>query len=115
MMENESLRGSRNTSTVLLVVLLVLAVCWAVIATAMAVKRNRELGEKAKELELLQIDTQQRMADMDRRFEEVRKQRDAIYGVMRQHQQKLQSDIRARQASSVKKSANPAPAKKTSR
>ena len=114
MMENESLRGSRNTSTVLLVVLLVLAVCWAVIATAMAVKRNRELAAKSAELQQFQYDAQQRQQDMERRFDEVRKQRDGIYSMMRQHQQKLQADMRAKQAQSVKKTA-PAPVKKSSR
>ena len=48
MMDNESVRDTRNSSVVLLALLLAVAVVWAIAGTVMAAKRSRTLAESEK-------------------------------------------------------------------
>ena len=123
MMENESLRGSRNTSTVLLAVLLVFALVWAVIGTAVAVKRTRAVEALKADYAQYKSETDQKLMEAQRQVAEAEQIRKVALQEMRRHQMQLQQEMRAKQAAAQKpavvkpatpnKAKSSAPAKKT--
>ena len=106
MMDNESVRDTRNSSVVLLSLLLAVAVIWAIAGTVMAAKRSRALADTEKAAELYRQDSEQKLADLQRRtgemekaaadaevkYQEAERGRQMALAEYRKHQEKLLSD-----------------------
>ena len=106
MMDNESVRDTRNSSVVLLALLLAVAVVWAIAGTVMAAKRSRTLAESEKTAAAYRQDSEQRLADLQRRnsemekavadaevkFQEAERGRQMALAEYRKHQEKLLSE-----------------------
>ncbi|MEI7436183.1 MAG: hypothetical protein WCL16_05185 [bacterium] len=73
MMDNESVRDNRNSSVVLLALLLAVAVVWAIAGTVMAAKKSRALAETEKAAEVYRQDSEQKLADLQRQKGEMEK------------------------------------------
>lgn len=106
MMDNESVRDTRNSSVVLLSLLLAVAVVWAIAGTVMAAKRSRALADTEKAAELYRQDSEQKLADLQRRtgemekaaadaevkYQEAERGRQVALAEYRKHQEKLLSE-----------------------
>jgi len=94
MMENESLREPRNTPVMLLSFAVVAVLIWAIIAQATVSKRNKELNTAVAEKQQLQVETDQKLADMQRKVDDAEKLRQTAMEWTRQHQLRIQEEMR---------------------
>ena len=97
MMENESLREPRNTPVMLLSFAVVAVLIWAIIAQATVSKRNKELGIVVAEKQALQVEAEQKIADMQRKVDEAEKTRLVALEWTRQHQLRIQEEMRKKE------------------
>ncbi len=114
MMENESLRGSRNTTAIFLTVLLAGAVIWAIVATVMASKNADKCVVLAQEKEQIRTEAEQTRAESERRMMEADKLRKTALEWTRQHQLQIQADMKKKAdeaAAAAKAAADKAKAK----
>ena len=101
-MENESLRGSKNTTVIFLSVLLVFAIIWGIVASVMA-KNNRKIADTlAMEKAQLQQENEQIKMDADRRSAEAEKLRKVALEYIREHQMRLQAEMQKKAADAAK-------------
>ena len=93
-MENESLRGSRNTTAIFLSVLLVIVFVWAVWASVTASKNSEKCGILAQEKEQIRAEAEQTRAEAERRIADADKLRKICMEWTRQHQLQLQAEMK---------------------
>ena len=107
-MENESLRGSRNTTAIFLSVLLVIVFVWAVWASVAASKNSEKCGILAQEKEQIRAESEQIRAESERRMAEADKLRKTALEWTRQHQLQLQADMKKKADEAAKAAADKA-------
>ncbi len=121
MMDNESVRDTRNSSVVLLALLLAVAVVWAIAGTVVAAKRSRTLAETEKSAAAYRQDSEQKLADLQRRngemekavadaevkFQEAERGRQMALAEYRKHQEKLLSEKKSATAVKADGKAKP--------
>jgi hypothetical protein len=120
MMENESLRGPKSTTVIFLWLLLVCAVVWGIVATAIAMKRTKECEMITQEKDQIKLESDQKLAEAQRRVDESEKVRQTALAEMRRHQLQIQDEMAkkaqaeaAAKAAATKAATNKAPAGKT--
>jgi len=105
MMENESLRGSKNTTVIFLSLLLVVALIWAIAASVMAAKRAKAFDLLTQEMAQVKADTEQKLMEADRRMAEADRLRKTAMEWTRQHQLQLQAEQQKKAADAAKAAA----------
>jgi biopolymer transport protein ExbB/TolQ len=115
-MENESLREPKNTTVMLLSLLVVFVTIWAIIASVMASSRRKDVDRLTGEKELIRQESEQLKQDTLRKMDEVEKLRQTAMEWTRQHQLRLQEEMRkkadeAAKQAQVKADAAKAPVK----
>ena len=117
MMENESLRSSKNTTVIFVSLLFVAALVWAIVASVIAAKHSKAFKQLTDEMTQLRADTEARILEADRRMAEAEKLRRVALEWTRQHQLQVQAELQRKAAEAAKaaaaKSAKPAPKKTT--
>lgn len=94
MMENESLRGSKNTTVVFLSLLLVAAVIWGIVASVMASKNRERCDQLTQEKEQIRQEAEQTRMEAERRMMDADKLRKTCLEWTRQRQLQLQAEMR---------------------
>lgn len=94
MMENESLREPKNTTVMLLSLIIVFVTIWAIIASVMASSRRKEVDRLTSDMTGLRQDSEQLKQDTLRKMEEVEKLRQVAMEWTRQHQLRIQEEMR---------------------
>ena len=102
MMDNESLRGSKNTTVIFLILLLVAAFGWAVWASVTLAKRTKECDTLTAENEQIKVDAAQKTMQAEQKMAEAEKLRKVALEMTRQHQLQLQEDLRKKAAEAAK-------------
>jgi hypothetical protein len=105
MMENESLRGSKNTTVIFLSLLLVLALIWAIAASVIATKRAKAFDIQSQEMAQLKADTEQKLMEADRQKADAERLRKVALEWTRQHQLQLQAEQQKKAAEAAKAAA----------
>lgn len=93
-MENESLREPKNTTVMLLSLLVVGVTIWAIIASVMASGRRKDVDRLTSEMAILRQESDQLKQDTLRKMDEVEKLRQTAMEWTRQHQLRLQEEMR---------------------
>lgn len=94
MMENESLREPKNTTVMLLSLLVVFVTIWAIVASVMASSRRKDVDRLTSEKEMIRQESEQLKQDTLRKMDEVEKLRQTAMEWTRQHQLRLQEEMR---------------------
>jgi len=94
MMENESLREPKNTTVMLLSLLVVFVTIWAIIASVMASGRRKDVERLTTEKEIIRQESEQLKQDTLRKMDEAEKLRQTAMEWTRQHQLQLQAEMR---------------------
>jgi len=94
MMENESLREPKNTTVMLLSLLVVFVTIWAIVASVMASSRRKDVERLTSEKEIIRQESEQLKQDTLRKMDEVEKLRQTAMEWTRQHQLQLQEEMR---------------------
>ncbi len=115
-MENESLREPKNTTVMLLSLLVVFVTIWAIIASVMASSRRKEVDTLKTDMAQMRQESEQLKQDTLRKMDEVEKLRQTAMEWTRQHQLRLQEEMRkkaddAAKQAQVKADAAKAPVK----
>jgi hypothetical protein len=105
MMENESLRGSKNTTVIFLSLLLVGALVWAISGSVIAAKRGKVCVALEQENAQIKADAEQRLMEADRRMQEAEKLRKVALEWTRQHQIAIQEEQRKKAQEAAKAAA----------
>jgi hypothetical protein len=114
MMENESLREPKNTTVMLLSLLVVFVTIWAIIASVMASSRRKDVDRLTGEKELIRQESEQLKQDTLRKMDEVEKLRQTAMEWTRQHQLRLQEEMRKKADEAAKQAQVKADAAKAS-
>ena len=93
-MENESLREPKNTTVMLLSLLVVFVTIWAIVASVMASSRRKDVERLTSEKEIMRQESEQLKQDTLRKMDEVEKLRQTAMEWTRQHQLRLQEEMR---------------------
>lgn len=93
-MENESLREPKNTTVMLLSLLVVGVTIWAIIASVMASGRRKDIDRLTSDMAILRQESDQLRQDTLRKMDEVEKLRQTAMEWTRQHQLRLQEEMR---------------------
>ncbi len=93
-MENESLREPKNNTVMLLALLVVFVTVWAIIASVMASSRRKDVDRLNGEMASLRQESEQLKQDTLRKMDEVEKLRQIAMEWTRQHQLRLQEEMR---------------------
>jgi len=102
MMENESLRSSKNTTVIFLSVLLVFAIIWGIVASVMA-KNNRKIADTlALEKTQLAQENEQIKSEMDRAMAEVKKLRQDFLPYVIEHNNRVQAELQKKAEEAAK-------------
>lgn len=94
MMENESLHEPKNTTVMLLSLLVVGVTIWAIIASVMASGRRKDVDRLTSEMAIMRQESDQLKQDTLRKMDEVEKLRQTAMEWTRQHQLRLQEEMR---------------------
>lgn len=94
MMENESLREPKNTTVMLLSLLVVFVTIWAIIASVMASSRRKDVDRLTADMSQLRQESELLKQDTLRKMDEVEKLRQTAMEWTRQHQLRLQEEMR---------------------
>jgi len=101
-MENESLREPKNTTVMLLLLLVALVAIWAIIASVMASNRRKDVERISAEKEIIRQDSEQLKQDCLRKMEEAEKLRQTAMEWTRQHQLRIQEEMRKKAEEAAK-------------
>jgi len=114
MMENESLREPKNTTVMLLSLLVVFVTIWAIVASVMASGRRKDVERLTAEKEIIRQESEQLKQDTLRKMDEVEKLRQTAMEWTRQHQLRLQEEMRKKADEAAKQAQLKADAAKAS-
>jgi len=113
-MENESLREPKNTTVMLLSLLVVFVTIWAIVASVMASGRRKDVERLTAEKEIIRQESEQLKQDTLRKMDEVEKLRQTAMEWTRQHQLRLQEEMRKKADEAAKQAQLKADAAKAS-
>ena len=113
-MENESLREPKNTTVMLLSLLVVFVTIWAIIASVMASSRRKDVDRLTADMTVLRQESEQLKQDTLRKMDEVEKLRQTAMEWTRQHQLRIQEEMRKKADDAAKQAQIKADAAKAS-
>lgn len=113
MMENESLREPKNTTVMLLSLLVVGVTIWAIIASVMASGRRKEVDRLNSEMVILRQESEQLKQDTLRKIDEAEALRKTAMEWTRQHQLRIQEEMRKKAEEAAKQAQVKADAAKS--
>ncbi len=94
MMENESLREPKNTTVMLLSIIVVAFALWAIIASVKASSYHKDVERLTAEKEIIRQESENLKQETLRKMDEVEKLRQTAMEWTRQHQLQLQEEMR---------------------
>jgi len=112
MMENESLREPKNTTVMLLSIIVVAFALWAIIASVKASSYHKDVERLTAEKEIMRQESEQLKQDTLRKMDEVEKLRQTAMEWTRQHQLQLQEEMRKKADEAAKQAQMKADAAK---
>ena len=101
-MENESLRESKNTTTILLLLVCVGLAIWAIVASVNATNRRKDFERVTAEKEALRVECDQVKQECMVKMNEAEKLRQTAMEWTRQHQLQVQEDMRKKAEEAAK-------------
>jgi|688.fasta_scaffold853457_2 hypothetical protein len=121
MMENESLRESKNTAVIFLALLVAVTLIWAIVATVNASKSRKQCELLVQERDQVRVELDQVRVNAERQVADAEKLRQTCLEWTRQRQLMIQEEMKkkaeAQKAAAAKPAAKPAtkaPVKKSS-
>lgn len=112
MMENESLREPKNSAVIFLSLLVAATLIWAIVASVMASKNRKECERLTQVCDQVRVELDQVRVDAQRQVAEADKLRRTCLEWTRDHQMRLQEEMRkkaeAAKAAAAKAAVKPA-------
>ena len=107
-MENESLREPKNTAVIFLSLLVAATLIWAIVATVTASKNRKECEGLTQERDQVRVELDQVRMNAERQLADADKLRRTALEWTRQHQVRLQEEMRKKAEAAKAAASKPA-------